>query len=152
MLAPPHYDLRPPSSTSDWDAYHAIRRDVLFERRGHFGTYNPNHPDESRPGHQPLVLWVDGEIVGVIRLDVSPPQVTFRLVAIRDDRQRQGHGRALIRLAAEFARNAGCEEALVHSAPDAVAFYRRCGFVERLPADAVAETVLMAAQLHSPGQ
>lgn len=56
----------------------------------------PHHPDESRPGHQPLVLLVDRQSVGAIRLDVSPPRVTFPLVAIRHDRQRQGHGRVLM--------------------------------------------------------
>ena len=34
------YDLRRPCNDDEWRAYHAIRREVLFENRGYFGIYD----------------------------------------------------------------------------------------------------------------
>jgi hypothetical protein len=56
----PRYELRAPSSTVEWEAYHGIRRKVLFENRGRIGVYDKNHPDESREGNYPLILLLNG--------------------------------------------------------------------------------------------
>jgi GNAT superfamily N-acetyltransferase len=122
------YELRIPSSAEEWQAYHTIRRKVLFENRGRFGVYDENHPDEHRTGNYPLLLLLDGEAIGVIRVDVNGDQGIFRRVAIREDLQRAGHGRVLLTLAESFARAKGCKRIISNVAPDAVSFYERCGF------------------------
>src|SRR5919106_4160223 len=99
--------LRTPQTEEEWRAFHAIRRKVLFENRGKAEAYNENHPDDSKPGNHPLILVYGDAVVGVLRLDIAGPVAWLRRVAIREDLQRQGHGRALLRLAESFAKAEG---------------------------------------------
>src|SRR5216684_2768536 len=55
------HNLRRPRNDNEWRAYHAIRREVLFENRGCVDIYNENHPDELGKGNHPLIL-VDGGV------------------------------------------------------------------------------------------
>jgi GNAT superfamily N-acetyltransferase len=127
MTAPSHlYELRSPESPDQWGRYHAIRRRVLFEARGY--AYDAEHPDERRPGNHPKLLIYAGDPVGVVRIDLAPPGAILRRVAVREDVQRKGHGRALLALAEQFARNQGCTELRSSVDPGAVAFYEKCGF------------------------
>lgn len=133
-----------PTTNEEWDSYHRIRREVLFEARGHFGVYDPNRPDEKAPNKYPKLLVVSGEPVGVVRIDIDSRVAALRRVAIRADVQRLGHGRALLNLVEQFAREAGCTQLVSSVAPDAVGFYERFGFVaeernvnERGPGDSV---------------
>jgi len=123
------YVLRIPIAANEWQAYHAIRRAVLFEARGLVGVYDENHPDEHLDGHYPLVLFHGHEALGVLRVDVAGHEAIFRRVAIRPDRQRAGHGRTMLALAERFACAKGC--VIIRSFVDrtAVQFYLRCGFV-----------------------
>jgi GNAT superfamily N-acetyltransferase len=127
--------LKAPVSDADWAAYHAIRRHVLFELRGHGSAYDANHPDEHRPGHHPLILWVGDVPVGVIRIDVRGPVATLRRVAIRADLQRRGYGRRLLEFAEGFARAHGCVRVESHVDPGAIGFYDRCGYALVDPKD-----------------
>ena len=124
----PKYELRTPNSTAEWQAYHAIRRKVLFENRGQFGVYDENHPDEHSKGNHPLLLLLDSKAIGVIRVDINGNQAMFRRVAIREDLQRAGHGRVLLTLAESLAQEKGCLQIWSEVAPDAVGFYERCGY------------------------
>ena len=147
MTSEPRYELKTPSSTAEWTAYHDIRRKVLFENRGRFGVYDANHPDEHLPGNYPLVLLLNGETIGVIRVDIKDRQAMFRRVAIRDDVQRKGHGKALLALAESFAQTKGCAQIGSDVAPDAVGFYERCGYMLVLPNATVATSISMQKQL-----
>jgi aminoglycoside 6'-N-acetyltransferase I len=122
------YKLEPVETPAAWEHYHRIRRTQLWERRGLFGAYDEHHPDERAPGHHPLLLTWDGTPVGVMRIDVHDRTAVFRRVAIDADVQRRGHGRALLALAEAFAADHGCDRAYAFVAPDAVGFYRTCGF------------------------
>ena len=143
------YELRAPQRESEWAAYHAIRRNVLFERRGQLGVYDPAHPDESKPGHHPLVLLFQGEPVGVIRVDLEPDAAIFRRVAIREDVQRKGHGRNMLDLAERFVRSQRRQLVRSHVAAEAVGFYERCGFLREAGAGAGNGSVLMSKTLDS---
>lgn len=127
------HELITPTSGVEWRAYHDIRRQVLFEARGQFGVYEEDRPDERAPGNHPKLLLYRGEPVGVVRIDVDGVTAICRRVAIRSDVQRLGHGRTLLALAEQFAREAGCAELTSHAAADAVGFYERCGFTMRGP-------------------
>jgi sirohydrochlorin ferrochelatase len=72
----PDHELVTPSDPTEWKAYHDIRRQVLLEARGEFGTYDENHPDERAVGNHPKLL-----------------TAILRRVAIRADAQRHGRGR-----------------------------------------------------------
>ena len=123
------YALVSPSSPAQWRAYHDVRRVVLFERRGRFGAYDHNHPDEFRANHFPKLLFFDEQPVGVIRIDVVQDVAWFRRVAIKEDHQRIGHGRMLLELSERFAHDRGARRIQSSVAADAVEFYRRCGYL-----------------------
>jgi len=122
------HELVTPSDTIQWRAYHDIRRLVLFEARGQIGVYDDNRPDEQAPGHHSKLLLYRGDPVGVVRIDIDATTAICRRVAVRSDVQRLGHGRALLTLAERFAQESGCVRLVSYVAPDAVAFYQRCGF------------------------
>lgn len=136
-------ELRRPSSKQEWTAYHDIRRTVLFERRGRFGVYDASHPDEHKPDNHPLLLFVDGEPVGTIRVDLPRDSAIFRRVAVREDLQRRGYGRAMLILAEQFARERGSRRIQSFVDRGAVEFYERCGFVRDPEAVNDGATVLM---------
>jgi GNAT superfamily N-acetyltransferase len=139
--------LRTPQADEEWRAFHAIRRKVLFENRGKTEAYIENHPDDSKPGNHPLILLYGDDIIGVLRLDVAAPVAWLRRVAIRDDLQRQGHGRVLLRLAEAFAVEKGCNGIRSNAAVEAVGFYERCGYERDAAVDAPANSVRVSKLL-----
>lgn len=113
----------------DWRSYHDIRRRVLFEAKGRVGVYQENHPDELKPGNQPLLLKFNDAAIGTTRFDrIGDDQGVVRLVAIILELQRKGHGRALSNLTEAFAIETGVSTLLVNSAPDAVGYYEKMGW------------------------
>lgn len=125
---PSRYRLVSPDGSEAWDAYHRIRRIVLFERRGRLGEYDSKHPDEHEPGNYPKLMTVDGRFVGVVRIDIRGELARLRRLAIDEPWQRKGYGRILVALSEAFAREAGARRVESAVAPDAVEFYRKCGF------------------------
>lgn len=117
-----------PSSDEEWASYHRIRRTILFERRGQFGVYDPNRPDEHTPGKFAKLLVCDSHHVGVVRIDIAGDVAYLRRVAIEEPWQRQGLGRELIRLAESFAIEHGVRRMESSVAADAAGFYEKCGY------------------------
>ena len=143
------HNLRAPETASDWDHYHTIRRRVLWERRGRYGTYDENHPDEYKSGHHPFLLTYEETPIGVVRVDVNGSTAILRRVAIREDVQRSGHGRVLLVLAESFAKANGCNHLYSFVSPDAVGFYEKCGFQRDPDEPADLEHVPMEKRLNS---
>lgn len=139
--------LSAPVTDEHWQAYHAIRRRVLFELRGNGGAYDERHPDEHRLGHYPFVLWDAETPVGVIRVDIVGVVATFRRVAIRDDLQQRGYGRELMTAAEVFARAQMCLRIDSYVDPSAVTFYERCGFIRADAANAQSTPIPMTKAL-----
>ena len=82
-----------------------------------------------------------GDVIGVIRIDISANVAWLRRVAIREDLQRVGHGRVLLRLVEAFAKVEGCNEVRSNAAVEAVGFYERCGYVRNPAAPAPSNSV-----------
>jgi GNAT superfamily N-acetyltransferase len=141
------YELRAPRNAEEWHAFHAIRRKVLFENRGKQEAYIENHPDDSKPGNHPLVFLHRDVVIGVVRVDVGETVAWFRRVAIREDLQRLGHGRVLLRLAEDFAKAHGCSEVRSNAAVEAVGFYERCGYARDDSASAPPNSVPVCKSL-----
>ena len=139
------YTLITPAGADAWRAYHDIRRTVLFEARGQVGVYDPNHPDDKLPEHHAKALLFHGDPVGVVRIDIEGTTALLRRVAIREEVQRRGHGRALIVLAEQFAQEQGCRRLASHVAVDAVGFYEKCGFTVDEPGP---DAVQMSKPMH----
>lgn len=117
-----------PSNDEEWASYHRIRRTILFERRGLIGVYDPNRPDDHKPGNFSKLLVRDSHHVGVVRIDLADDVAYLRRVAIDEPWQRQGLGRALLALAESFAREQGARRVESSVASDAVGFYDKCGY------------------------
>lgn len=131
-----------------WQAYHHIRRHVLFELRGRDG-YDDQHPDEYRRGHIPFLLLESGNPVGTVRFDLeSEGHAVVRLVAVLPARQRRGLGRAMMAALENEAIEKGVRRLKVHSAPDAVPFYEKLGWTM---IDAAADHPLMMKELPVEG-
>lgn len=141
------HELRRPANDEEWRAFHAIRRKVLFENRGKGESYVENHPDDSAPGNHPLILIYKSDVVGVMRLDVAEAVAWLRRVAIREDLQRVGHGRVLLRLAEAFAKAQGCDEMKTNAAVESVGFYEGCGYERDVDATSPANSVRMWKRL-----
>lgn len=134
MAIGPEYRLTSPNSSTDWKAYHNIRRSVLFESRGRFGVYIENHPDEFAENNHPQLFFYKDKPIGTVRIDVRPDRkmALIRRLAIEEKWQRKGHGQKLLTLVENVAAKKGCAIIAVNSAIDAAAFYRKCGFREAI--------------------
>jgi GNAT superfamily N-acetyltransferase len=123
------YCLRPTRSAHDWSAYHAIRRDAIFAPLLPGQAYDPNDADEFKPGHLPHVLVRDGEVIGTVRIDlIDAAQAGLRLIGIRTDLQRQGHGAILLALAEAAASALGRSETVINAHPSSLTFYLANGY------------------------
>lgn len=123
------HELRLVEAAEDWEWWHRIRERVLWELRGEFGVYDRDHPSIRESNDFPFVLVLDRQRVGVIALEVDGTVAWLRRVAIRENLQREGHGRLLVELAMQAARDRGCTVARSNVATDAVGFYEKLGFV-----------------------
>lgn len=118
---------------ADWASYHAIRRQELFEAKGRFGIYDPNHPDEYAPWAHRYLLKLDGRPIGTTRLDVREGGVAIvRMVAVTASEQGRGHGRMLGQLVEDRARAFSSTTLYVNAAATAVGFYHRTGWVDHV--------------------
>jgi len=125
------YHLQPVRSPHEWSAYHAIRRDAIFAALLPGQHYDERDPDEFAPEHFPHVLVYDGEIVGTVRIDLIDEKVAgLRLIGVRGDLQRQGHGRVLLALAEQTAGAFGKTEIVINAHPSSLAFYVANGYRE----------------------
>ena len=123
------YRLHPVRSSREWAAYHAIRRDAIFRTLLPDQAYDEHDPDEFAPDHFPHLLLRDGEVLGTVRIDlIGKSAAGFRLIGIRPDVQRQGHGRALLKLAEEAARALGKTEIVINAHPSSLDFYLANGY------------------------
>ncbi|MDO8518444.1 MAG: GNAT family N-acetyltransferase [bacterium] len=124
------YTLAVVSTPEDWEVYHSIRRQELFEAKGRIGIYDANRPEERAYGNFPLLLKLGGQGVGTTRLDVRPDGIAIiRLVAITKDQQGAGHGRVLADMVENLAREKGVKKLLVNANPNAVGYYEKLGYV-----------------------
>jgi len=126
-----HYALQPVRSPREWGVYHAIRRDAIFAALLPDQAYDEHDGDEFKPGHLPHVLICDGEVIGTVRIDlIDDVQAGLRLIGIRADLQRRGHGAVLLRLAEAAAHALGRSEIVINAHPASLAFYRARGYAE----------------------
>lgn len=132
------YQLRAPTNEAEWQSYHEIRRAELWEARGQGSVYDLNRPDERLANRFAQILFFEDVPVGVLRIDIEPPNAIFRRVAVRHEHQRKGHGRVMLMLAEEFARKHECVCVRSNVAPEAVGFYESCGFRRSAPVKTVA--------------
>ncbi len=113
------------TNPEDWQAYHHIRRTVLFAGR----PYDDQHGDEYLLNNHPLLLQDHGKPLGVARLDnFGDGTAAVRLVAIAADQQGKGYGRLLDQQLCAYAQALGIKTIYVNAAPEAVNFYQKIDY------------------------
>lgn len=123
------YELVIVETPSEWEVYHRIRREELFEARGRFGMYDPDRPEERLPENTNLLLKKDGVGVATTRFDMlGNGTAAIRLVAVDKPLQGAGVGRVLAQKTMAFAREQGVNRLVVNAHPTAVGYYERSGF------------------------
>jgi N-acetylglutamate synthase-like GNAT family acetyltransferase len=122
------YELIRVQDDADWASYHAIRRDVLWTARGLTG-YDDKRPEERLPNRYSLLLKLDTQPIGTTRLDDRCDGTGIvRLVAVRSDVQRRGHGTKLASMVDDFAATLGLHTLFVNAVADAVGYYEKLGW------------------------
>lgn len=121
-------------NSDDWKEFHRVRRTALFQQS--VSEYTPHYHDalyhRSAQRHQLLLKW-KGVAVGVTTLDRFPDgTAATRAVAIADEFQGQGHGRALGILTQEFAKLQGTTSLCVNAGAHTVGFYASLGFERKM--------------------
>jgi GNAT superfamily N-acetyltransferase len=130
-MAHERYALRRVQSSADWASYHAIRRSAIFAALLPGQAYDGGDADEFESGNLPHILTWDGEVVGTVRIDlIDATQAGLRLIGIRNDLQRRGHGGVLLKLAEETARTLGRTEVVINAHPTSLTFYLANGYAE----------------------
>ena len=123
------YSLRPVRSAQEWKAYHAIRREAIFDLLLPGQAYDEHDEDEFKPAHLPHLLLRNDEAVGTVRIDlIDSKQAGLRLIAVRKDLQRSGHGTILLELAEQASAAFGRTEVVINSHPTALGFYLSNGY------------------------
>lgn len=122
------YKLIKITAAQDWQAYHLIRREVLWEQR-HQYDYDASRPEEYDPSNHPMLFKVDGCAIGTARIDMlDHGHAIVRLVAITTFLQQQGLGRAMFSLVENYASSLGVVSLFVNASPESVGFYEKLGW------------------------
>ncbi len=110
----------------------AVRLDVL--RRG-TPAREANYDGDDDPSTVHIGAETDGCVVATStwlvvpwQLDTSVPAVQLRGMAVLDDLQNSGVGRALIEAGVSHARTIGARYVWAKARDSAIYFYERCGF------------------------
>ena len=125
------YDLVKVESAGHWRALHQIRRETLFDTGIFPFIYDENRPGDRQIGNTPYLLLLNGNPVGVVRLDIRDVVCIVRLVGISEAFQQQGHGRALSGLIEEKVAAHGISELRVNAFKDAIGFYEKMGWFQQ---------------------
>jgi predicted GNAT family N-acyltransferase len=113
-------------TSAEIDAAYAVRHEVF--------VLEQNVPvalerDQHDPTADHLLAWVDGEVVGTIRLVEEPGGAAHlgRLV-VREPARGSGVGVALVRAVEDRARQRGLSSVVLAAQTYAVGFYERLGY------------------------
>jgi N-acetylglutamate synthase-like GNAT family acetyltransferase len=80
-----------------------------------------------------LLLSFNAEALAIATLDdFGDGRAAMRGVAVREDRQGEGHGRALGRLIGAFAKSHGIAQLCVNADPEKTGYYASLGFSEEI--------------------
>jgi predicted GNAT family N-acyltransferase len=103
-----------------------LRDDVL---RKPLGLHFTEHELEQEKEHMMIGAFDDDQILGCCMLVEEPPQtVRLRQMAVLNDLQGKGIGRALMTFAENLARDRGFKHITMHARKHAIGFYEKMGY------------------------
>lgn len=124
--------LHPPHTPADLAAYYDLRWRALRapwgQPRGSERDELDDHPGETFVSH--LAAWDEaGRILGVGRLHFNgPTEAQIRYMAVEEDCQGKGIGRAMVAHLEELAYEQGASTVILNARAAAIGFYERLGY------------------------
>jgi predicted N-acetyltransferase YhbS len=119
--------IRSPQTDAEWQAYFKLRYDVLRAPWGQ-AVGSEQTPDEEL--HQHFAFFTDENlIIGVGRLDsVTAQTAQVRFMAVADNQQGKGIGKALMEEMERVSKAAGYVQIILHAREIARPFYQKLGY------------------------
>ncbi len=113
----------------EWDEYHRIRAEQVFEPRGII--YDRNHPCVTAENNYHMVLYKGTKIVSTAHVELlSKSLAVLRTLGTDEIHKRQGYGTYLMKWVEKWIRSKGRNIVKLHSRYSAVEFYSNIGYVE----------------------
>jgi GrpB-like predicted nucleotidyltransferase (UPF0157 family)/GNAT superfamily N-acetyltransferase len=115
----------------EWEAYHRIRKQQIFDLIGI--EYDYNHYTYKEESHTHLTLYKGSVIAGAAQLErLNTDEAALRPFAIDAAYQNHGLGSAFLASIERWLKQQGCRILRLHANPPAVRFYERHGY-SRMP-------------------
>ena len=112
--------------TSDYREMVRLRDEIL---RRPLGLSFTQEELEKEQGNLMMAALDDGKMLGCCMLvEEAPKTVRLRQMAVRNDLQGKGVGKALIQFAENLARDQGYEKITMHARKNAIGFYEKMGY------------------------
>jgi GrpB-like predicted nucleotidyltransferase (UPF0157 family)/GNAT superfamily N-acetyltransferase len=112
---------------AEWEAYHRIRKELLFD--GTKIKYDPNHVSIKYPQNRHFVLYKGADIIGVAQVEfLSLSEAVLRPFAIDTPYQNQGLGSQFLLMIEKWIKQQGREIIRLNAEPKALNFYQRLGY------------------------
>lgn len=113
----------------DWEAYHRIREEQIFERAG--VKYDQDHPTMFLENHFHFVLCKGTQVVSVAHVELLDEQTAvIRSIATDEPFKRQGYGSKLMGLLEKWVFLKERTTIKLHAHPAAESFYRMLGYAD----------------------
>jgi N-acetylglutamate synthase-like GNAT family acetyltransferase len=120
------YTASNPVSKFDFDAYYALRFEVL---RKPWNQPLGSEKDEMEETSTHAFIKHENEVIAVCRLQLNTPSIgQLRYMAVKESMQGNGLGKIIIAFLETEAKNMGAQEMVLHARENAVDFYKSCGY------------------------
>ena len=119
--------IRSPQNETEWQAYYALRYEVL---RAPWGQTEGSEQTPDEALHQHFAFFNDeNQIIGVSRLDqIDAHKAQIRFMAVDAAQQSKGIGKSLILYMETEAKQKGNKQIILHAREVALPFYQKLGY------------------------
>ena len=119
--------IRSPQTKNEWIAYFQLRYAIL---RAPWGQVTGSEQTADEAQHQHFAYFDNAnELLGVGRLDLVDPLTTqIRFMAVADQQQGKGIGKALMDEMESVSKEKGIQKIILHAREIALPFYQKLGY------------------------
>jgi len=118
--------IRSPKTQEEWDSYYDLRYTILRAPWNQARGSERNEGDETA---KHFAFFDKESIIGVGRLDIMPNNVgQIRFMAVSNHQQGTGVGRKLMLHMETMAKEASCNEIILHAREIALPFYEKLDY------------------------
>lgn len=112
----------------EWDALKRFRQTYFFDK---VAIQDPYTWTFAHPDHVHLILYQGSDIIGYTHLQLwAGHRVAMRIIVIDEHFRGQGLGEQFLALVEKWLTSINYKSIHTESSPDALTFYKKCGYVE----------------------